>query len=71
MLWIRAMIMSIDANFRLCRRINAAKESKDTEPLISPSFFLSQKEVNCYVTSQERPTTTEVHAFIFMADLLR
>ncbi len=59
------MIMSIDANFRLCRRVNAAKESKDMEPLISPSFFLSQDEVDCYVTSQECPTTTEVHTFIY------
>ncbi len=56
------MIMSIEANFRLCSCINSAKK-KDTEPSNSPSFFLSQKEVDCYVTSYEHPTTTEVCAF--------
>ena len=43
--------VAIDANFRLCRRAKAASSSTDNDPLIQPSLFLSQNEVDQYVNS--------------------
>ena len=41
-------MLSLDANFRLCRRKNAGKVNR-TPPLLENLFFLKQPDVDCYV----------------------
>ncbi len=54
--------MSLDACFRLCRRAKAGGAVKDNRPLIQPSFFLSQPDVDSYVMSASAgvPVTVQV-----------
>lgn len=47
------LFMSIDANFRLCRREKAASTSKEDIPIYQTPFFLPQHEVDKYVQSQQ------------------
>ncbi len=56
--------MSLDACFRLCRRAKAGCAVKDNTPLIQPSFFISQPDVDSYVMSDQQsagvPVTVQV-----------
>lgn len=49
------LVLSMDANFRLCRRKNAAKVNT-APPLLQDHFFLPQQEVDDYVESRSRST---------------
>lgn len=47
------MFVAIDANFRLCRRAKAGHTCANS-PLIQPTLFLPQDEVDRYVKSEQR-----------------
>ena len=56
------LFVAVDANFRLCRRKRAGHALGKVSPLIQPSFFLSQEEVDAYILSEQKIIThsTEV-----------
>ena len=43
--------ISLDGNFRLCRRKNAGQQSMYDKPLSSDGVFVNQSDVDCYVQS--------------------
>ena len=43
--------ISLDGNFRLCRRKNAGQQSMYEKPLCGDRVFVSQSDVDCYVQS--------------------
>lgn len=47
------LFMSIDANFRLCRREKAGSASKEDVPIYKAPFFLPQRDVDSYISSQQ------------------
>lgn len=60
LVWLQAdsldpLVLSMDANFRLCRRKNAAKVNT-APPLLQDHFFFPQQEVDDYVESRSRST---------------
>ncbi len=65
------IFVSMDANFRLCRRSKAARISRDDAPLLKSSFFCSQDKVDSYVQSFETSTsvTLQVTSVILSACL--
>lgn len=61
------MIMSVDGNFRLCRRKKAGNLRKDIKPFLHSSFFVDQNEVDSYILSEQRPiavTLAQVHVYL-------
>ncbi len=48
------LVMAVDANFRLCRREKAGHAIGDTSPLVQPSYFLPQDEVDKYLHSEHK-----------------
>ena len=43
--------ISLDGNFRLCRRKNAGQQSMYEKPLCGDRVFVNQSDVDCYVQS--------------------
>lgn len=59
--------MSVDANFRLCRRLKAGQSRKDDKPYLNSSFFIPQDDVDAYLRSEQRPvsiTLTQVQLHV-------
>ncbi len=54
------MVISVDGNFRLCRRRKAGLSRDEDKPLIKCSFFLPQDNVDAYVQSEQNSVSVTV-----------
>jgi len=46
--------LSLDANFRLCRRGKAGSVRTEDAPILKGTYFLCQREVDKYVASKQK-----------------
>lgn len=49
--------ISLDGNFRLCRRKNAGQQSTYEKPLSGDRIFVNQLDVDCFVQSSSSVTS--------------